>query len=127
LYTIKKTASKNQKLFKAVPQLAEDVTFRIQEILKRALKHAKRCRRGNISGNDFDHVVEEMGKEPFTGIRPRSTRQLNIAKNETVFVNIPETISMPDFNPDKVKKNCKISFFEKNIREYSQIELTLFF
>ena len=53
--------------------------------------------------DDVDNVIEEMGKEPLTGIRVRSRRPISMTKAETVYVNVSESVFTSDFHPDNVQ------------------------
>ena len=82
--------------------MAEDVTFRLQEVLIRARKHSKRCRRSQVISHDFAHVLDEMGQEPIIGVSGRGKMHLQLSKTETIFVSPCESVFMTDFKPDTV-------------------------
>jgi hypothetical protein len=65
-----------------------------------------------LKAQDLDNVFDEMGQEPFAGVRERSKMPIILSEKETVYIDEAHTIELNDFDPDKVRFKtplCKLN------------------
>ena len=70
--------------FQILHQVAEDITFKLREILDLARRAARRSRRDKITGNDFDQVIQEKGDQPLLGANYKNKKKI-FNQNEIIY------------------------------------------
>ena len=76
---------------------AEDLTYRLQVLVKKSVKHASRCRRKELQSDDLDHILEEFGEAPFLAAHEPEYGVVNY-EGSALHYHLPQSIDLSELS-----------------------------